>query len=1353
MVPSRSRGLVLIVVLGVLVLMALLATSFFTLQTIERRVTHNYTDEVRAKLAAQSGVEFAIGRLQNIIQEGWFKNGRFDKSWIYYGSTLDEAQDPNVRTRLTEAVNPSFAWEDEDPQNPSDGSKTPKTVLIEGQLAGFSGYVAGTYTPRGDLYSLKVLDAQSMINVNDGVAWGPNHSVSRNLRRLLNVLGEQLNLQGWKKVPGSPTEKLGNLILSRRPPGGYRSKEELLPLFDNDPVRFSTVSALLTTRSWQHPAVAEPVPLSAQALSAYPAEITYGRPTLGAKPIYRYGHGLSAAGVPITMPLNFFDGSGNPPNYAAVLKMDALNPQWIELVERSPVNINTAAKEVLAALLVDLEGFFVTSRRRATPKDIFYGWVHAVNYYDAGNPPVDNPPYLTSNGELGFLYRTAPVTGDGSRWGSPPNPISAAHIAEEITHCRESRVSPLTGVDYAAVPFGGPFRSWAQFNAFVDSLVGENRLIWDRRPVYVDYAATFDPPRMAGGQVMFMAGSTISVVSNDPGVTIAAAGPVLVAEGTGHLRIHSDTPFVSVTSNGGFQVQGYPGNYDIEGDLVSVPSGEPPTFNHSMGDSFVQRWHGSMAVADAIKANFNPNLHLNELNPDRIMHRRVDKTDLLVHSTEFCFVPMGIFEIESLGTVLDNDAPESGTVLGLGPIASWDNRIVARKRVSALVQLYEPIHVTSQSQLYLGSFAARQSSAGLTTNNNRSVESGPEPDNGPAPLECDWDGYVALPTRLGSFSGQPISYEKPKGQLMTNLQGVPGAVPPPNPGASEFGEAIHSHFQFDFFAGYHKGGAADKTPLGIQPSLAEPYTNFPDRTETRRGPYAPADPPSGNTPGKRYGLCRSFRRDPLNPVTGVLPLPPARFEYASSDLRVDGAYLELHSATGYSLLSAPLNVCGVVSFWYKPNYFPEQLGKTRNLFSMSRDTTAWPQPFGLYLLPCWHSSETFTPFYNGPSRKLSMLLGLGINELRGGVGSISKTLNHEFEPQVSASENESRFFGKLDGKYNDLRGHEWCHVIAAFEAGTAQLPPAPTPPVPPPGTRRLSIYVNGKLSSDPDLWVHINDNIFNMALAHGNSIRLGGEISGSCILSGQGQNGRNFYADGTLDEFFFWSNTNYLPGTVQTATQIYNLGRYYKPNDSNVADARFTSSPLAIPFSSRRLAPCDAIVPPPGAPAGASPPPSDASSQKVIVAVSWTALAEDYVAGQESDGRPRLRPVMHDYSPQKYSDAAAPADLSPANLADANGYAYETVCDLSIGVQGASYGPYRNEPWSPIRASHSGVPTGSGSELVIVTPSDSVTFSAKLRVGPVNANSILLATPVLDDVTIFVADASARYLAYAEVRQ
>src|SRR5439155_22297223 len=62
--------------------------------------------------------------------------------------------------------------------------------------------------------------------------------------------------------------------------------------------------------------------------------------------------------------------------------------------------------------------------------------------------------------ECGALYRTVPFTGPGgrNRIGIP-----ASAVVDEILACRERKTSPgVPGLDYAAVPFGGPFGSWAQ---------------------------------------------------------------------------------------------------------------------------------------------------------------------------------------------------------------------------------------------------------------------------------------------------------------------------------------------------------------------------------------------------------------------------------------------------------------------------------------------------------------------------------------------------------------------------------------------------------------------------------------------------------------------------------------------------------------------------------------------------------------------------------------------------------------------------------------------------------------------------------------------------------------------------
>ena len=83
-VAKARRGAVLIVVLGVLAILSLLATTFATLQITERQVARNYLATIRAKLLAQSGVQDALERLSASAESGRLQ----DRSMEYWGSNI-----------------------------------------------------------------------------------------------------------------------------------------------------------------------------------------------------------------------------------------------------------------------------------------------------------------------------------------------------------------------------------------------------------------------------------------------------------------------------------------------------------------------------------------------------------------------------------------------------------------------------------------------------------------------------------------------------------------------------------------------------------------------------------------------------------------------------------------------------------------------------------------------------------------------------------------------------------------------------------------------------------------------------------------------------------------------------------------------------------------------------------------------------------------------------------------------------------------------------------------------------------------------------------------------------------------
>ncbi len=1179
-IPRSRRGVVLIVVLGMLTLLALLATAFVTLASVERATARNYLDGVRARLLAQAGVETALARLGETASLTGFLD---DASWAF-----------------KDAAEPSFF--------------SGKSLRIGGGTAGISGVMeTGAYGLNGDLFTLRIVDANSQINVNDGADLGPRHSVSRNLRRVLDILGAQPSVN----VPG-----LGDKVLACRPPGGYPSKADVARALSFDRSAWRRAREFLTVNSWSDPDVCEPVPLSSAAEAHCP--VPFQRP----EGIYRYGHQRDARGTLIKAPLLPFDpGAGNP-THNALWGRDSLNPQWIEIVRRSPVNVNTARREVLMALLIDLEGVFLVERRRETPDG--YAWAGLRYSYDGAGGDGE---------EGGLLYRKLPFTGQGGR-GTRGIPAEA--VVDEILACRSRKPSPrVPGLDYARAPFGGPFRSWAQFNLFADALVRGGLLKETRAEIFLDYDASGRP----------VPGSPLQ------------------------LRI------------------------------------------------------ASQAVADVLKANFNPNLHLNEINPNRNLFAHVDKTDLVVHSTEFCFAPMGVFEIESTGLVV---RPRDGE----DALAAAENETIASHKAAAHARLFDAVRETTQAQFFAGTFSARR--AGPETNSTWSLETGPEPDNGPAPAENRHEGYLQLPT-LGGNLFAPDAHKPPRA-LWTTLSDpsfYPGACTTAAPGTGQFGSVIHAHFQFDHAAHHHANRCAHawprrwdgfRLPQGAWTTQTSRKCclnrNWEDRTEPIPPPYGPVDSARVPGPPHRYRLARSFS---LREGT------PSAFEAAPSDLRVDGAYVERHSAFGYWIeenVSFNFNE-GVAAFWLKPGFFPEATGKSRTLLSLSRyhahaPETMNPSPFALFFVPGPARGDSWPVYGAGMFRPASLAFGFGFSSDTGynwemnGLGGPGGG-----PPEKHATSHAFAFTPTLNREGSGLlRAHEWTHVAVTWDNPRDELPDSAT----------AQVYVNGRIlpgsAGMPHLYApeHGRGQPFArtprwgihslQALLPGadvpkwcvNSIRLGGEPS--TLFDGVLGDvfPRNFSADATFDEFYVWRDRRTSGGGGMAGAQLlWGRGRCYKPDDRDPADALFTSRPIPLPGPILRVLPPAAGA----APAAPVPPP------KRLLGISWTEVAEDC---------DREGPLMYDY-----------ASMPPAPLRPAGG----TAADLWVRAGESSCGPFRNPGYSVIRSPSGGpldVPAGA-----------EVRIGAKLKMGgPSSPATVLLSTPVLDDVTLYFDRGGPELLGWTE---
>ena len=537
----RNRGAVLIIVLGVLAVLALLATTFATLQGVERNVSRNYLDTVRAKMVAQSGVDDALAKLERTFPGRCLSPALVPQAWKFRGTSADITFAPS-HDPLEDARYPSYSWKFEENASETPGNPAVRAdpVVIEGKKLGVSGVMGSSaYGRNGDQYALKVSDLSGRLHLNDGIDGGPQGSVSTNLKRMLNIVGRQTR----PKIAD-----LGDRILANRPDRGYQEIGELKSRFSSE--EFAAFQDFVSVKAWVDTGVANPVPLSAswvreekKAGNSMPEVLARAR-----SGIYRLGKSKDAkgavhAGELMTCPKV-------PPDDPSICLygLDSLNPQWIEITSRAPVNVNAAPREVLVALLADLRGIFVSDRRRNNPN-----WVGGP--YGAFAQASNYSPDSHEGSEYGIMMETAPIVfhEPGGTMTAAGGVIDAGTIADEILACRAKKASKQ--FDYSKVEWGGTFKTWRQFNCFADNLArakeeGGAGLLKDERPIFLDYPET-------GG----------------------------------------DT-----TGFGGL-----------------VPSE-------------LQRRHACQAIADVLKANFNPNLHLSILNPDENLYTIVDKTMLCVNS-------------------------------------------------------------------------------------------------------------------------------------------------------------------------------------------------------------------------------------------------------------------------------------------------------------------------------------------------------------------------------------------------------------------------------------------------------------------------------------------------------------------------------------------------------------------------------------------------------------------------------------------------------------------------------------------------------------------------------------------------
>jgi hypothetical protein len=220
----------------------------------------------------------------------------------------------------------------------------------------------------------------------------------------------------------------------------------------------------------------------------------------------------------------------------------------------------------------------------------------------------------------------------------------------------------------------------------------------------------------------------------------------------------------------------------------------------------------------------------------------------------------------------------------------------------------------------------------------------------------------------------------------------------------------------------------------------------------------------------------------------------------------------------------------------------------------------------------------------------------------------------------------------------------------------------------------------------------------------------------------------NYTGDHTIDEFYAWNNNSADP------TKLWGLGRYYKPTGGGgggtggaAKEGRFTSGALTdmVPYSPRVLAPPSSVAPPGGGGGVTGGSMTVEPPSLRILGMSWTwygeALDPAFTDPAAWDGTP----ILYDYSGANWGGV-------PKSTLDIK---------VGAGIQDGTtdYGPFWDAAYSPILDTNGVTP-------IIYDPKQVkyfVQFDLKSQL-----QTILLGTPVIDDVTLFWDDNQSHMLSY-----
>ena len=291
---GAQRGAVLLVSLGVLFLLAMFAVSFAQMTALERAASANHITRIESSTVCSGGLQAGIQLIRNFTRE----NGvtRFGAVLSQNGEVINPNSVPH----------PFFI-----PGEPREDPTTSKREF---------GIHKGSLTGTGR-YEVRVIDCSGQININD--TFDPNFVV---LRRVLISLGQALEANApvinGTKIDFNPLSEadVTAIIAARQQQPGrvFASKEAVfraLPAQSasgkNRSQRFAAFRDFITAHSWRDGGVIDP-------------------------------------GIDVDL-----DGT-HPPLPRPYVNTKGAGAGIVKLAARSPVNINVAPAEVIAAVLAGL---------------------------------------------------------------------------------------------------------------------------------------------------------------------------------------------------------------------------------------------------------------------------------------------------------------------------------------------------------------------------------------------------------------------------------------------------------------------------------------------------------------------------------------------------------------------------------------------------------------------------------------------------------------------------------------------------------------------------------------------------------------------------------------------------------------------------------------------------------------------------------------------------------------------------------------------------------------------------------------------------------------------------------------